>query len=108
MTHNEDSPLTRSERDRFDALPRTADPDPLLENRVVQALRVEGAFARRRWYRRAIPVPLAAAAGFLLFAVGAVAGARLAPWLADESASAPDQPVRTISAPVEGRLVGWL
>ncbi len=109
-THDEFE-LTDSERAAFLALPRALAPDPAVEDRVVHALRVEEAFTRRRWYRRAIPVPLAAAAGFVLFAAGAAAGATLLPLMPHTESSAAPSPspnVRTIAAPADGKLVGWL
>ncbi len=111
METHDDFELTDTERAAFVTLPRALAPDPAVEDRVVRALHVEGAFTRRRWYRRAIPVPLAAAAGFVLFAAGAAAGATLIPLgpRAESAASAPPSTnVRTIAAPDDGKLVGWL
>lgn len=102
-----DDELTGEERDRFAALPRDGAPAAFLEERIVQALRHEGRL-RAPWYRKAVPIPIAAAAGFLFFALGAGVGRGvLSPEPRGETA-APSAEGRVIESPPDGRLVTWM
>jgi hypothetical protein len=102
-----DDELTAEERARFSALPRERPPSAYLEERIVQALRRDGV-VRAPWYRRTVTVPVAAAAGLLLFALGAAAG-NAAPWLSPRAEpAAPPARERVIESPPDGRLVTWM
>jgi hypothetical protein len=71
---NETPDLTPAERAKLARLPREREPDRGLEQRVVDALRQEGLLQTAR-RPRLISLPLAMAAGILLFVFGWLAGA---------------------------------
>jgi hypothetical protein len=102
-----DDELTAEERARFAALPRERAPDAFMEERIVAALRREGAL-RAPWYRKHVPVPIAAAAGFLLFTLGAAAGRGARSPDGRPEPSEPSADVRVIESPRDGRLVTWM
>jgi hypothetical protein len=109
MSSHDDLELTPAERAKLAELSREKEPAASLEDRVVHAVQRDGFLFRRPWYRRSIPVPLAAAAGFVLFALGAIAG-RIGPGPGGE---APREPpgattMRVREAPPGGRLVTWM
>lgn len=62
--------LSPEARAAFDALPKTADPPPALEEAVVRALRAHGVLASKRSWR----APALLAAGVALFAAGLAVG----------------------------------
>lgn len=78
MSQEFEDELSAEERRALDALAREKTPPPLLEERVVGALRREGMLRPAQNIRglRARRTGLAVAASLLLFALGALAGAR--------------------------------
>jgi hypothetical protein len=106
---NYESPELRSdELERFASLPREREPERDLEERVVTSLRADGAFVSRPWYRKSVPIPLAAAAGFVLFALGTLAGVRWSGAAAGSVSAPAPAPVRVMQAPPDGKLVTWM
>lgn len=106
MADNDDLELTQRERDRLEGLGRESEPPGQLEDRIVAALQREGILRRTPWHRRAVPLPIAAAAGFILFGAGAFAGRAT---LTSEHAATPASagaPAR--EPPPGGVLVVWM
>jgi len=77
----QDDPLPAEEQTAFDALPRTIDPPPDLEQRAFERLRASGALRPRRRFTR----PMGLAAAVVLLAAGFVLG-RIVPTGSEEPA----------------------
>jgi anti-sigma factor RsiW len=107
MNRPEDDELSAAERERFAALARERAPAAFLEERIVEAIRRDGAL-RVPWYRRSVPIPIAAAAGFLLFTLGAAAGRGVLSLVRTTERALPAAEARVIESPPAGRLVSWL
>jgi hypothetical protein len=81
------------------------EPPAHLEARIVSGLRREGILRSTRWYRRFVPVPIAAAAALILFAGGLVVG-RVLSAVDNAVASAPTPESRNV--PADSVLVAWM
>jgi hypothetical protein len=77
MSHEDE--LTPAERDALARMPREMEPPRMLEERMVKALRAEGALTPARWSRWPMPRLFAAAAAGLLLYLGGLATGQ---WLA--------------------------
>ncbi|HEX6315521.1 MAG TPA: hypothetical protein VFZ73_11705 [Gemmatimonadaceae bacterium] len=105
--HDENDELTGFEHARFSELPRERTPAADLEERVVRALRRDRTLGAP-WYRRTVSVPVAAAAGLVLFALGAAVGRGSPAASGPEQRPTPAADARVIEAPAGGRLVMWM
>jgi hypothetical protein len=106
MSQLDDGPqLDPEERAALARLPRTQDPDPALEDRIVRALVREGLLSAAA-PRRTVPLPLALAASLALFVCGVLAGWGVASRDATAERPVTEQAVTTPAADI--RLVFWL
>jgi hypothetical protein len=106
VADDDDLELTPRERASLEQLGRERDPPMHLEDRIVATLRQEGVLRRVPWRRRTVPLPVAAAVGFILFGVGAFAG-RSAP-SPEEGASRVGTSPPATEPPADEILVVWM